>query len=166
MLSAVSEPKRIEPLKSFTVPPASAIPVIVGVLSLVVVSEVIKEEGALGAVVSTVKDKTEDEAEEFPAASVAVVVKEKSPSGRIDDVIEKFPLLSAVAEPKSFVPLKSFTVLLASAIPMIVGVVSFPREVFVKDEGTLGAVVSTVIDKAEEEGEVLPSVSIDIAVNK
>ena len=32
----------------------------------------------------------------------------------------------------------------ASAVPVIVGVVSFPREVFVKDEGALGAVVSTV----------------------
>ena len=75
-------------------------------------------------------------------------------------------MLSAVAEPRSVEPLKSFTVLPASAIPVIVGVVSFPREVFVKDEGALGAVVSTVIDKAEEEGEVLPSVSIDIAVNE
>ena len=75
-------------------------------------------------------------------------------------------MLSAVAEPKRIEPLKSFTVLPASAVPVIVGALSFDREVFVKDEGAVGTVVSTVIDKLEDEGEVLPSVSIDIAVNE
>ena len=75
-------------------------------------------------------------------------------------------MLSAVAEPKRIEPLKSFTVLPASAIPVIVGVVSFPREVFVKEEGALGAVVSTVIDKAEDEAEVLPAASVAVVANK
>ena len=104
MLSAVAEPKRIEPLKSFTVLPASAIPVIVGVVSFP--REVfLKEEGALGAVVSTVIDKAEDDEEVLPAASVAVAANEYEPSLRADEVIEKFPLLAAVVEPKSVEPL-------------------------------------------------------------
>ena len=56
--------------------PASAVPVIIGVLSFVVVAEVVKDVGAFGAVVSTVIDKAEDEAEILPRESVAVVVKE------------------------------------------------------------------------------------------
>ena len=123
LLSAVAEPKRIEPLKSFTVLPASAIPVIVGVVSFP--REVlVKEEGALGAVVSTVIDKAEDDEEVLPAASVEVVVNEYEPSLRADDVMEKLPLLSAVVEPKRTEPLNSFTVLPASAVPVKVGVVS------------------------------------------
>ena len=56
----------------------------------------------------------------------------------------------------------------ASAVPVIVGVLSFPWEVFVKDVGALGDVVfvvSTVINKTEDEIEVLPAASIDIACN-
>ena len=75
-------------------------------------------------------------------------------------------MLSAVVEPKRIEPLKSFTVLPASAIPMIVGVVSFPKEEFVKDEGALGAVVSTVIDKAEDEAEVLLAASVAVVDNE
>ncbi len=52
--------------------------------------------------------------------------------------MEKAPLLSAVAEPKSVEPLYSFTVLSASALPVIVGVVSFVVvAVVVKDVGGL-----------------------------
>ena len=54
----------------------------------------------------------------------------------------------------------------ASAVPVIVGVVSFPREVFVKDEGALGAVVSTVIDKAVDDGEVLLAELVAVVVNE
>ena len=39
----------------------------------------------------------------------------------MDEVIEKVPLLSAVVDPKREDPLYSFTVLPASAIPVIVG---------------------------------------------
>ena len=56
--------------------PASAVPVIVGVGSLVVVAEVVNDEGALGAVVSIVIDKISEEPEIFPAESVAVAVSE------------------------------------------------------------------------------------------
>ena len=84
--------------------PASAIPVIVGVLSLTGEEEV-REDGAPGAVASTVIDKALDNDEVLPAASVAVAVNEYEPSLRVDELIEKTPLLSAVADPKSVDPL-------------------------------------------------------------
>ena len=76
LLSAVADPKSVDPLYSFTVLPASAVPVIAGVLSLVVVAVVVKYVGALGAVVSMVIDKVEEEDEVLPAGSVAVAVNE------------------------------------------------------------------------------------------
>ena len=81
--------------------------------------------------------------------------------------MEKAPLLSAVAVPKEEEPLKRVTVEPASAVPVIVGV-----ELFVKDEdvdkevGASGAVVSIVIDKAEEAEEVLSAESVAVAVNE
>ena len=64
----------------------------------------------------------------------------------MDEVIEKAPSLSAVAEPKRVVPLKSFTVLPASALPVMVGVLSFVEvALVVNDDGALGAVSSAVV---------------------
>ena len=80
-LSAVAVPKEEEPLNRVTVEPASAVPVIVGVESLVVVEEVAKEVGASGAVVSTVIEIEEDFEEILPEASVTVVFIEYVPSG-------------------------------------------------------------------------------------
>ena len=56
--------------------PASALPVIVGVVSLVVVAVVVNDVGALGAVVSTVIDNDEEGEDVLPALSVAVAVSE------------------------------------------------------------------------------------------
>ena len=78
---------------------------------------------------------------------------------------ENAPSLSAVAEPKSVVPLYSFTVLPASAVPEIAGV-----ESLVKDEETIngasGAVASIVIESPEEAEEVLPAESVAVAVKE
>ena len=98
-----------------------------------------------GAVASMVIDKEEEE-DVLLAASVAVAVKEYVPSLRVEEVTEKAPLLSAVPEPKRVVPLYSFTVLPASALPVIVGVESsVVVAAVVNDDGALGAVVSIVI---------------------
>ena len=78
--------------------PASALPVIVGVLSFLG-DRLVKEVGTLGAAVSTVMAKAEEVDDVLPAASVAVVVKEYVPSPSAEDVIEKAPFPSAVAEP-------------------------------------------------------------------
>ena len=76
------------------------------------------------------------------------------------------PLLSAVAVPKEEEPLNNVTVEPASAVPVIVGVESFAEEDVDKDIGASGAVVSTVIDKAEEAEDVFPAESAAVAVNE
>ena len=85
--------------------PASALPVIVGVVSFVVVDSVASEMGALGAAVSTVMDKEAEISEVLPAVSVAVVFKEYVPSISAEDVIEKSPFASAISEPNRVEPL-------------------------------------------------------------
>ena len=79
--------------------------------------------------------------------------------------MENAPLLSAVAVPKEEEPLNNVTVEPASAVPVIVGV-----ESFVKGEETIngasGAVVSTVIDKAEDAEDVFPAESVAVAVSE
>ena len=75
LLSAVAVPKEEEPLKSVTVEPASAVPVIVGVESLVE-EEVDKDVGASGAVASMVIERAEEAEEVLSAESVAVAVNE------------------------------------------------------------------------------------------
>ena len=80
--------------------------------------------------------------------------------------MENAPLLSAVAVPKEEEPLKRVTVEPASAVPVIVGVESLVDEDVDKDIGASGAVVSTVIDRAEEAEEVLPAESAAVAVSE
>ena len=75
LLSAVEVPKEEEPLKRVTVEPASAVPVIVGVESLVD-EDVDKDVGASGAVASIVIDKAEEAEKVLPAESVAFAVSE------------------------------------------------------------------------------------------
>ena len=75
LLSAFAEPIIIEPLKSFTVLPASAVPVINGVLSFVIEDDVLIT-GAFGAFVSIVRGIEEEGSDMFPAASVELAVKE------------------------------------------------------------------------------------------
>ena len=53
-LSAVAVPNEVVPFNRVTVEPASAVPVIVGVESSVVVDAVVNDVGALGAVVSII----------------------------------------------------------------------------------------------------------------
>ena len=72
--SAVVNPNSVDPLNSFTVLPASAVPLIVGVVLFVVVSDV-DIVGLPGAVVSIVNATGSDAVDIFPAASVAVTVK-------------------------------------------------------------------------------------------
>ena len=80
--------------------------------------------------------------------------------------MENAPLLSAVAVPKEEDPLNNVTVEPASAVPVIVGVESFAEEDVDKDIGASGAVVSIVIERAEEAEEVLPAESVAVAVNE
>ena len=72
-----------------------------------------ENEEIVGAVVSIVIDNEEEADEVLPTESVAVAVKEWLPSGRVDDVIENTPLLSAVAEPKLVLKLSPIKLWLA-----------------------------------------------------
>ena len=80
--------------------------------------------------------------------------------------MENTPLLSAFAEPKSIDPLNIFTVLPASATPVINGVLSFVIEDDVVIVGAFGAVVSIVIGKGEEGSDMFPAVSVAVAVSE
>ena len=81
-------------------------------------------------------------------------------------MIENAPSLSAVAVPNEEEPLNRVTVEPASAVPEIVGVESLAAEEVDKEVGASGAVVSIVIERAEEAEEVLPAESVAVAVNE
>ena len=65
-------------------------------------------------------------------------------------MIENDPLASAVAVPREVSPLNSSTVLPASAVPSITGVLLFVNSVVVDIDGVLGAVASIVIANSLE----------------
>ena len=107
-----------------------------------------------------------DAEEVFPAASVAVAVKEMEPSASAGDVIENDPLSAATTVPRELIPENSSTVLPDSAVPSIVGVLLFVNEVVVDIDGVLGVVVSIVIDKVSDAEEVFPATSVAVAVKE
>src|SRR2546421_5809979 len=87
--AAVSLPTAVAPSNSVTVLPASAVPVNVGVVTLVLLSVVEAPEsltavmsgtdGAAGAMLSIVMLKADEADETFPAGSVAVAVTPWAP---------------------------------------------------------------------------------------
>ena len=79
-------------------------------------------------------------------------------------MIENDPSDPAVAVPRELSPLKSSTVLPASAVPSILGVVSLVAVVVVVINGALGAVVSIVNSSAVEADEVFPATSVAVTV--
>ncbi len=111
--------------------------------------------GVPGALVSTVTDSPDETLETLPAASVTLAVMVWLPADRVELVIDQLPVPSAVAVPSTVVPSVSYsvTVLLASAVPVKVGVVALvmlsvldvPVSLAVARSGVLeapGAVVS------------------------
>ena len=107
-----------------------------------------------------------DAAETLFIASVAVTVKELSPSDNSElGVIENIPVVtSAVVVPRDTSPLSSSTVLPASAVPMMIGVVSLVVVSVVVNVGAAGAVVSTVKLNALDAEEVFPAASVALTV--
>jgi hypothetical protein len=111
------------------VDPGSAVPLIVGVLSLVRRALVgLAIVGAVGESVSTTTERVCAELV-FHAASVAVIESILAHSERGDDGVNtQFPDPSAVTVPSVFPdPSCISTVLFASAVPVMVGVVSLVR---------------------------------------
>ena len=70
-----------------------------------------------------------------------------------------------MAVPKTIIPFKRVIVELASAVPVIIGVVSFvSEEEEAKELGASGAVVSIVIEIDDDNDEILPAASVAVAV--
>ena len=163
---------------------ASAVPLNVGVLSLVTssvfetpVSEPAVRSGALGAAGATVSTVITTGAEAtlvLPAASVAVVEMLCDPSARTLDVKLQLPAPSAVVVPTNVTPSYTEIVVPASAVPVNVGVLS-PVTSSVEDApvsdagarsgvpGTAGAAVSTVMFSVPEAALTLPAASVAVA---
>ena len=131
----------------------------------------------VGAVVSTVIDRASDALDTFPATSVTFAVMAWPPfeRGLLESTVKlQFPLLSAVVVPKELLPAKSSTVLLASAVPVKVGVVSpvmlSVLELPVSEEGARSGVdgiavdVSMVIDREADALDTFPATSVAFAV--
>ena len=72
---------------------------------------------------------------------------------------------SAVAVPREVSPLNKVTVLPASAVPCIKGVLSFVKSVVVVITGASDAVVSIVNASAVEADEVFPAASVALTVS-
>ena len=84
-----------------------------------------------------------EELETLFAVSVAVKVKVYVPSpNALETVIENDPLEFALALPICWDPLNNLTVLLASALPITVGVLTALPDVIDKLDGADGGVVS------------------------
>ena len=73
-------------------------------------------------------------------------------------------MLFVVVLPREVLPLKSSTVLPASAVPSIVGVGLFVNSVVVVIDGVLGAVVSIVIANSSEGADSFPNASVAVTV--
>src|SRR6266571_1540464 len=111
----------------------------------------------------------------FPAASVVRAVMLRVPSLRVLVVIDQSPLTSAVPVPTVVLPSRIVTVMPGSAVPVKVGVLSLVLLSVFDDpvslagsrsgvEGALGGVVSMVMIRAAEAGEMLPAASVALAV--
>src|SRR5207237_279889 len=117
---------------------ASAVPVNVGVVLLVLPSPVAPEslagsstgvEGALGAIVSIVRLWPLEAPETLPAASVAVAVMDIAGPLAVNAllVMLQTPPALAVPVPTGLPSANNCTEVLASAVPVYVGVVSLVR---------------------------------------
>ena len=86
-------------------------------------------------------------------------------SGSTEDVIENVPLSAAITVPRESLPLNSSTVLPASAVPSIVGVLILVKAISVVITGTAGAVVSIVIGSPVDGSDIFPASSVAVTVS-
>ena len=148
----VAVPRTVVPSSKVTVLPVSALPLIFGVLTLVIlslddrpVSDAASSEkaGLLGAIVSTVNARLLEACEVFPPLStvLAVIVCAPSPS-LLSGVATQFPFASAVVVPIKIVPSNKPTVLPATAVPAIEADALFVRLILVV---ITGAFVASIV---------------------
>ena len=86
-------------------------------------------------------------------------------SGSTEDVIEKLPSLAAISVPRTLFPFRSSTVLPASAVPSIVGVLILVKAISVVINGAAGAVVSISIGHPSDAADTLPAISVALTVS-
>ena len=80
---------------------------------------------------------------------------------------EKAPLVLAVVVPNTEESINKVTLVLASALPVIVGFELFVMEEEVaKEVGASGAVVSIVIEIEADFDEIFPAESVEVAFNE
>ena len=80
---------------------------------------------------------------------------------------EKAPLLLAVVVPNTVESIKRVTLVLASALPVIVGFELFViEEEVAREVGASGAVVSIVIEIEADLDEIFPAESVEVAFNE
>src|SRR5260221_10022952 len=176
---AVALPSSVAPSNTLTVALASAVPVSVRTLALVMPSPVTPVSGeneaivgTVGTWVSTVTLSAADAVPVLPAASVAVDVRLWAPSASAAAVKLQAPVPLAGALPSSVTPSNTLTVVLASAVPVSVRVLSLVRPsptvpLSVENEamlGATGAMVSMVTLRAAEAALLLPAASVAVAV--
>src|ERR1035437_5079303 len=121
---------------------------------------------------STVTAKADEATPVLPAVSVSVAVKLWVAFDRVPVVKLQAPLPFTVAVPSLVVPSNTATVLLASAAPVSVSVLTLvmwsPTTPLSGENdvmaGALGGTVSTVTAKADEATPVLPAASVAVAV--
>ncbi len=161
---ATTVPSVVPLLAIVTVAPASAAPVIVGVVSLVGFGKAVRT-GAPGAARSTVSVTGDEAVPVLPAASVAVAVRLLAPpvSG-VPGVRLKRPSASARAVPIGTPLFSSVTVVPASAVPVMRGVVSLVASGRAARSGAAGGLVSIVSVTGLDAAETLPSASAAVAV--
>ena len=162
----------MEPANSFTVLPASAVPLKVGVVSVVMLSVLEAPvsdaavmsgvEGAAGAAVSIATDMAADAGLVWPRLLVAVAVITSVPWPRVGVTVQ-LPLESAVVVPIRVEPEYSFTVLPASAVPVNVGVVSLVR-LSVLDAPVSEAAIRSGVDGAGTGPLMLTDRGVDAAL--
>ena len=149
-----------------TVLPASALPLKVGerLFELEPATGAVRV-GGRGAVTSTKKCRTSATGESLPAESVAMAVASWPPSLRLDEVHDQAPTPSVVAVQTWLPSTLALTTLLASAVPLNVGVRRPTTWFCVGDEmvGLAGAMVSTVKGRSGVVCALLPAASVATA---
>src|SRR6185437_15566218 len=170
LVSATVVPILVVPSNTLTVLLVSAVPV--SSTSFVFTTASLTITGAPGATVSTVTASAAEIALVLPPTSVSVAVRLWAPSLSAAVMKLHVPLAAAVAVPRTVAPSNNLIVLLASAVPVNVRVLSLvmwspTTPLSVENEamaGATGAVVSIVTLSATEATLVLPAASVSVAV--
>ena len=161
---AVAAPKTAVPSYTVTVLPFSAVPTIVGLVLLVGALNVVTT-GLSGALVSTVTVIADEASDTFPTASFAVAVMVCAPKAKaVDGVKLQTPADVAVAIPKTSAPSEIVTLLSASALPVITGLVLFVTVLTVVSTGAPGGVRSKVRVMGVDARDLFPAKSVAVAV--